>query len=476
MGFRSIVDYASPKPHSTMRNTRFAASLGQLLLVSSLAIVSLTLACGDEPAPRIPYEPNPIIVITVDTLRADHIGTYGYFRETMPFLTLLAEEAVLFEKAWAPIATTLPAHVSLWTSQYPVQTGVVMNGSKFRPPMDGSVSLFYEMLAQLGYQTAGFVSASPVKAKTGISFGMEFYDQPEKNQHPANVTTDRALEWLESTATSPFFLWVHYFDPHAEYDPPEPYRSKFDSQDDMREFLETKSIPNGVDRDLINANNLYDGEIAFVDSQVHRLVEALKEKGWYDEATIVLTADHGEGLGQHGLMGHGHVYNETLRVPLVIKFPDSAQLNGRTIADHVSLIDVVPTLVSTLSLPLTQQQLDQLEGVNALDPSHDREYIFAHRTFRERKRKWGRGQKFVLIWGNWKYHHSTHAEDELYDLGLDPIETQNRIQEQPRVVRQLKDKLFELIAQYSDDPNTMEVLEDTSPETLRELRALGYIR
>jgi arylsulfatase A-like enzyme len=443
----------------------------------------LVAACAGEPppashspAPRIPFEPNPIVVIVVDTLRADHLSTYGYFRDTSPFIDSFADSAILFENAFTPIATTLPAHVSLWTGKYPLQTGVLKNGSKFKRSSTSGVSFFAEMLKGIGYQTAAFVSAGPVKAKTGMDIGMDTYDEPEGSQRPSDETTDNTLEWLDSTAQAPFFLWVHYFDPHNPYEPPEPYKSKFTSRRDMSEFLLARGLPAPIHPALAWENNFYDGEIAFVDAQVRRLVEALQAKGWYDEATIVFTADHGEGLGQHNYLRHGRIYNETLRIPLIIKFPKSSGLNGQRRTNMVSLIDIVPTLASTLSLPLAGRQLEQLAGVNALDPAQEREYIFAQRTFRERPMTWGPGQKFALLKGNWKYHHSTHVDDELYDLENDPSEIDNRLFWHPWLADEMKDLLLTLVAEYSSESGNLNVLEDMSPESLRELRALGYIQ
>ena len=436
---------------------------------SSAAALSLLLALGAGCQRQQQPLPGPVIVITIDTLRADRLGCYGYGRDTSPNLDRFAEGAVLFETAETPIATTLPAHVSLWTSRYPLQTGVVANDKRFDPGANDS-SFFAESMRRAGYRTAAFVSATPIKRESGIAVGFETYDQPEEPQRIAGETTDRVLEWLGDGTDPEFFLWVHYFDPHQPYEPPSPFDVAFRTDDVLLEFMRERRFPYGDNRLVQLQNNQYDGEILYTDGQIQRLFDRLQELGLYDEATIVVTADHGEGLGQHNYMGHGRIYNEQLRVPLIVKFPASSGLNGQRRTNLVSLVDVVPTLVENLDLPI---ELEGIEGVDAL--AGGREFLFSQRPFAPKEKRWGKGEKFCLRTPEWKYHHSTQADDELYSMLRDPHETSSRLAEESAVGAALLDRLLGLIGTYSKDAEGMDLLEELSPETLAELEKLGYV-
>ena len=454
---------------------------GAAVLLAMAAVVACRAAPQPEqvaPPPVIEYAARPLVLITIDTLRADHLGSYGYGRDTSPTLDAFAAESVLFERAYSSSGTTLPSHVALFTGLYPLQTGVVMNGSFLESSGGRPVLLFAEMLKGLGYQTAGYVSAQPVNARSGIGAGMDFYDGPAKSvpQRPANETTDNALRWLAEQAEAPFFLWVHYFDPHTPYEPPSPYDERFSDTAQIRAFLADRGLYENEIPGLVRINDMYDGEIAFTDSEVARLLGALRERGWYDDATVVITADHGEGLYQHERLTHGRVYDEVLRVPLMIKFPAGFPLNGTRIDELVSLIDVVPTLAVTLSLPLEQAAVDQFEGRNVFDAGTRREHEFAQRTFRESARVWGPGQKFVLFDRAWKYHLSTEIGDELYDLAADPHELRNVIVQNPRTTDRMRQLLEDLTQRYSSDTRRFAVRADRAEETLEALRALGYIQ
>ena len=470
--------WPGPRPGAVCGGRRAPLMAGAAVLLSLAACRAAPEPEQVAPPPVIEYAERPLVLITIDTLRADHLGSYGYGRDTSPTLDAFGAESVLFERAYSSVGTTLPSLVALFTGLYPLQTGVVMNGSFLESSGARPVLLFAEMLRGLGYQTAGYVSAAPVKTRSGIDAGMDFYDEPAErvSQRPANETTDSVLRWLAEQAEAPFLLWVHYFDPHHPYEPPPPYDERFSDTAQIRTFLADRGLHESEIPEMVRINDMYDGEIAFTDSEVARLLGALRERGWYDDATVVITSDHGEGLGQHERLTHGRVYDEVLRVPLMIKFPAGFPLNGTRIDERVSLIDVVPTLVATLSLPLQQAAVDQFEGRNVFDAGTRREYEFAHRTFRESARLWGPGQKFVLFDRAWKYHLSTEVGDELYDLAADPHELRNVIVENPRTADRMRHLLEDLTERYGSDTRRFAVRADRSEETLEALRALGYIR
>jgi arylsulfatase A-like enzyme len=447
-----------------------------------LGALSLLAACapGRQPQPL-----RPIVVITIDTLRADHLGCYGYFRPTSPVLDALAAESVWFANAVTTMATTLPAHVSLWTSRYPLQTGVTSNGRRLtiggerldRMGGDKSrVRLFAELLRELGYSTAAFVSATPVKKNTGINAGFELFDQPEVGGRKAAVTTDRVIEWLDSEPEQPFFLWVHYFDPHKPYDPPEPFRQAFETEPGLIEFLKERGVPDPTDPHIQEVNNLYDGEILSADTEIGRLLDRLRASDLYDRSTVVLTSDHGEGLGQHNWIGHGKINNEQLFVPLMIKFPKELALNGQRVERLVSLIDVIPTLTESLSLPFSDTDRSHFSGINVLARRAVRDFALAQRSTVSKKWKLeeqGQREKFALVGERWKYLFNSTQQDELFDMRQDRDELTNLIDLENGTAEKMRDKLLEEIAAYSG-ADDFRVVEETLPAILEELRAHGY--
>lgn len=448
-------------------------------LFAALAVLSLGCQRSAESS-RTMSEPPSIVVITIDTLRADHLGSYGYFRDTSPNIDRVAAQGVLFTNAVTTMATTLPAHLSLWTSMYPVQTGVTKNGSKLakKQKAEQSALLFAQILQEIGYTTAAFVSATPVKEYTGIGLGFDVFDEPDPKRGgrsgQADATTDQVLQWLESKPQKPFFSWIHYFDPHQPYRPPAPYDTRFSVSEELIRFLEAKHYPYPEDERVLRVNNLYDGEIQFVDSQIGRLLAALERLGLYDALTLVILSDHGEGLGQHGRIGHGEIFNEQLFVPLIIKFPHGSGRNGRVVDDIVSLVDVVPTLVDNLDLPLARETRKQFVGRNALSRRRSRDYALAQRTTHN-KRGWGKADKFALVGKDWKYAFETDHRDWLFDMREDRSEISSLTHLEADTREELRDRLLSELADYSSTQAGFSVVEETSPEIVEELRALGYL-
>lgn len=443
-----------------------------------LLLFALACSSGDTP-PGGPAAQPPIVLVTIDTLRADHLSCYGYFRNTSPTIDALAAEGVQFERVVSPMATTLPAHVSMFSSQYPLQTGITRNGRQMEESPVTGVRLFSQMLQDLGYTTAAFVSSNSLKSYTGISVGFDHWDEPIRpfasRQRTAHFTTESVLEWLDGDPQTPFFLWVHYFDPHETYEPPPPFHKAFSTNPELLDFLGSLGYEQPIDPRLLDVNNLYDGEILFADSELALLFDALKAKGLWEELVLVFAADHGEGLGQHDYMRHGEIHNEQIMVPLIIKFPDAMDMGGRRVDSLTSLIDVVPTLVATLGLELPADDLRQFNGVNALAPEPAREFAFAQRTSNVH-RPWGKADRFALVGHRWKFVHDTVEGEHLYDLAADPAETRNLLEERPEVAEQLRHRLFQEIAVWSESEKSFEVLEVKAPEILDELRALGYIQ
>jgi arylsulfatase A-like enzyme len=432
------------------------------------AFAALLVAALASCSPATPL-PSPIIVITIDTLRADRVGAYGYGRDTTPHIDELAAQGVLFENVSTTIATTLPAHVSLWTSMYPLQTGILDNRDHFDAERSPEVRFFAARLREAGYTTAAFVSATPVKRETGIDVGFDLYDQPLEAQRDARATTERVLEWLDAHADEPFFLWIHYFDPHYPWDPPEPYHLAFETDEVLLEYMRERGFPS-PDNPLIRmTNNQYDGEILFVDAQIRRLLDALEEHELYDPATVVITSDHGEGLGQHGYMVHGRVYNEHVLIPLIIKFPAGSGRDGQRRENMVSLVDIVPTLIARLELPVDRSGM---VGVDALDDRTPRGELLAQRAKGGRNKPW-KGRKLAMTTEDWKLH-VTNRGCELYDMQEDAWELANIASEHPDVARALQERLRALVARYDEQGGLLHKVEDVSSKAQAELEKLGY--
>ena len=308
-----------------------------------LCALLLTAAAGCSGTSETP--PN-LVLITVDTTRADHLGCYGSESAETPTIDRLAAEGALFEQAISVAPLTLPSHTSMMTGQYPPRHGVRLNGD-FR--MRGSETTLAEHLSSQGYSTAAVVSAYVLSADFGIDQGFEIFEEPQGElpsgpgaqilrsyeivERDASESTEIALRLLAEELPEPFFLWLHYFDPHGEYTPPEPFASRF-------------------------ADAPYDGEIAFVDQQLGRVVDALRESGQLDRTLVALTADHGESLGEHGENTHGlFVYDATQHVPMLLRLPESIPAGTRS-ARLVSGVDLAPTVLDLMGLP----QLVGIEG------------------------------------------------------------------------------------------------------------------
>lgn len=443
--------------------------------VSSLCVLCGFLILATQGCRQAePVPPASIVLITIDTLRADHLSPYGYFRDTSPTLDDFAREAMLFETAVTTMATTLPAHASLMTSTLTTTHGLKGNFAHLGAVLEQENGLLTlaEMLSNIGYQTAAFVGAAPLGRHTGLQRGFATYDQPIEKERRADATTDRVLEWLESRGPEPFFLWVHLWDPHAPRKAPPPYRGMFKTDDGLFEFLQDRVVPRPGRRIILGQNNAYDEEILFTDKQIERIFLALKARGDWQDISVVVTGDHGEGLGQHGYMNHGRIYNEQLYVPLLIKFPRGRGPRDVRVPTVASLIDVVPTLVAALDLPLSAADRAQFEGMDLLAGNDPRKGVFSEQTHREAVEK--PGLRYSFTNKEWKYFYRTEAADELYDLIRDPHETDNVLEHHPEVARQMRGEILAILARSENDPEDRAAVE-LDEEVVKQLEALGYL-
>src|SRR6266446_2713632 len=301
-----------------------------LLLTASLLPWASTAFAAPVAAPNV-------VVITIDTLRADHVGCYGYKQIHTPNIDALAADGARFEHAYTAVPVTLPSHTVMFTGTYPMLSGMHdFAANKLNPTQPTLASV----LKEHGYATAAVIGSAVLDSRFGLNRGFDFYydhfdfnrlqeSNLEEMERPGNLVADVTLGWLAKNSQKKFFLWMHLYDPHFPYRPPEPYSREYAAQP-------------------------YDGEIAFADEQVGRLLRFLKDKGLYQNTVIVVSGDHGESLGEHGEKTHGFfIYNVTMHVPLIIHLPGNPAT--QTVADPVSLVDLMPTVLAATGLDIPSQ-------------------------------------------------------------------------------------------------------------------------
>jgi arylsulfatase A-like enzyme/tetratricopeptide (TPR) repeat protein len=399
-------------------------------------------AAGPAPAAR----PN-VLFVTIDTLRADRVGCYGHAAAATPTLDGLAARGVRFETAVAHVPLTGPSHACLLTGLTPLGHGFRDNGGFVLAP---GVKTAAEDFRAAGYRTAAFVSGFPLDRRFGFDRGFDTYDDhlPQGNDRRrtpyverfADATTDAVLRWLAAPSGTPFFLWVHYYDPHAPYEPPGALAERF------------RAAP-------------YDGEIAFVDSQLARLLRALEERGALARTVVLVTADHGEGLGEHGEATHGlFLYDAMIRVPWILAGPGIAA--GRVASTVARGIDVLPTLLDLAGLRAARA----VEG-RSLRPAVDGREMsdapaYAESLYAEREFGWAP----LFAWRTARFKLIEAPRPELYDLERDPGETANRFGEQAARVEELRGPLQAALSRPA--PLATAALDS---ETAERLGALGYV-
>ncbi len=435
----------------------------------ALALVAVA-GCGErrEP-PRL-----SLLLVTVDTLRADALGAYGGSPSATPRLDALAASGVVFERAWSQAPATGPAVASLLTSLYPHQHGVTHSTR----PLAGRQTTLAERLAEGGWDTAGFVSSSILAARYGFRQGFGHWDERlsrpyagSQLERDAADTTDAALAWLAGRER-PFFLWLHYFDPHA------PYRERTGggsgaagSYSFLRQ-LEQSGSRRLIERQLPEIRRLYRGEVAWVDGQIGRLLDALEASGRLDSTLVAVTADHGEELFDHGPF-HGHVESlseSVLRVPLILWLPSRLPA-GRRVDGLVELVDVAPTLLSILGVA----RPDGLSGRDLGRPATGTGESAPRLAFAQREPyDWmPGGLAFAVRDRRWKAVLYGEREDVLYDLELDPAERESVATAHPERLAELRRPLGERLAGALDGrPVGREALDEEDRATLR---SLGYL-
>ncbi len=418
--------------------------------LAALGLFLLAACTQDRPGAsyRAPAG-TPVMLISIDTLRSDHLPAYGYRGVETPAIDALRAEGILFRHAYSHTPLTLPSHASVLTGLLPAEHGVRDNvgyALDAKRIASGELPYLPQILKTAGHATGGAVSAFVLRGKTGLETGFDFYEDSIEFQTSTGLgglqrgggeTLALARDWLRSVAGKPFFFFFHLYEPHTPYQPPAPFAGRY--------------------------AHAYDGEIAAADQVVGALVAELRELGVYDEALVVLFSDHGEGLGEHGEDEHGLLlYRESLEVPLLVKLPGGARA-GEAVEAPAQLVDVVPTVLGMLGLPLPPA----LPGTSllALGAAGEAPRRVYSETFYPRLH-FGWSDLASLIDG--RHHFIEGPDPELYDLAADPRETRNVLREQRRPAVEMRQAL----AAFDRE---LRAPAEVDEETRQALAALGYL-
>lgn len=398
-------------------------------------------ACRHERA-TLQFPNAPVILISVDTLRADHLPAYGYAAVATPNIDALRHDGTLFRNAYATVPMTLPSHVTMLTGLLPPEHGVRDNvGFRFDAKAHPSIP---SILKNAGYATGGFISSYVLRGGTGLADAFDFYEDSIEGrpgarfveyQRPGNVTASLAESWLDERDEKPFFLFFHIYEPHVPYDPPEPFRSRY-------------------------ASNAYDGEIATADAIVGGLLDHLKQRGIYDRAIILFVSDHGEGLGDHGEKQHSIlVYRELIHVPLIVKLPHSARAGG-DVREPVTLADLLPTITSLVGAG----NVPKTSGLPLFDKLPASRPVYSESLYARLHLGWSDLRSVT----NDARQLIESSRSELYDINGDPAEKRDLAATDRRTAMALREKLAQFPAGDS-------VRSAITQEEKAKLTALGYV-
>ncbi len=545
----SLVLFRAPRTHGVLDPVVFSLVISVLLLaagpcialaarrrplylggtVAVFIVVVVTLIGGVGLSGRQAHEPHArehapnVVLISIDTLRADHLSLYGYGKHTTPRINSFAKDAVVFETAIAETPKTSPSHISMLTGLHPFNHGVVKNGSML---LKDEAETLSELLSAEGYDAAGFVSgftltrtASPLFkrfplyddalgpwgtvlssiAKNRFPYGFSRLVLRRHWRHlgvrggydrPAGRTVDEAIRWLNRKRHAPFFLFIHLFDPHGGYVPPQPY-DRMHAQDDLQREADEKSW-HGDWQDTMSASekerakqnpkwldfivSQYDGEISYADHHVGRLLTFLEDRKLIDETIIVITADHGESLGQHrAYFAHADVYDGTVRVPLVIRLPGEQEVGIRPAP--VELTDIAPTILNFLGIvPGATLDGRSLSGYcrNADNAPEERpivSYVINGESSMLLAFRDG-AYKYIIKLQYDEEAGASHRTEEIYDLASDPRELTNLANSEPELLRRYgaaADPHWQRLNALSGE------VDGIDAATVEQLEGLGYL-
>ncbi|HTD53141.1 MAG TPA: sulfatase, partial [Thermoanaerobaculia bacterium] len=428
-------------------------------LTIALALCLVHLFCACQRRREVSGHPRNLLLVTLDTVRADHLGAYGYPSAETPALDHLAKQGLRFDHAGSAVPLTLPSHATILSGLTPPHHGL-RNNAAGRFPTDRET--LATRLSGAGYRTGAFVGSFVLDHRFGLDRGFDVYDDEIERdpsasdsggleaERPGSLVVDRALSWLEKTtdekAGRPFFAWVHLYDAHAPYTPPEPYRTR-------------------------HKDALYDGEIASVDAQVGRLLEFLEKKKLAASTLVAVAADHGESLGEHGELTHGVLlYEPTMRVPLLLRATGTLPA-GKVIEAPVALTDLAPTLLGLLEVKPSGGKGDaatdgrDLSAALRTGAEPALSDLYAETEY---PRIFGWSGLYAIRRGKLKYIAAPRAE--LYDLSRDPGESANLLDARAR-----RTDLDVRLSRLQENARTPEAAAGRSDEAVAKLASLGYI-
>jgi arylsulfatase A-like enzyme/tetratricopeptide (TPR) repeat protein len=425
-----------------------AAGLAFLALLAAFVFV---IRPGTGRTARPAADSLNVLLITLDTTRADRLGSYGYAGAKTPRLDALAGEGVRFARAYAPAPLTLPSHATILSGLYPAAHGVRNNGRE----LDPKFRTLAEILKGHGFATAAFVSSFSVDSRFGLGRGFDVYEDTFQAASPLKgANSERRAEetfalfsrWFDGASQGRFFAWVHYYDPHLPYDPPSPYKEEFGGRP-------------------------YDGEIAYMDRFVGAVLDRLEEKGVAGRTLVVVAGDHGEGLGDKVETGHGiFLYEETVRVPFIVRNP-GAFPRPRAVGSAVRLVDVAPTVLATLGLAAEAGAMQGRDLTPWMRGKEDGDLDALVETFYPRE-NFGWSELVGLVSGPWKYIQAPRPE--LYDLGRDPGERRDLASSSSAMAGEMARKLEQELVRLSTPAGAGGPAAD-SAEVRERLRSLGYV-
>ena len=461
-------------------NRTHLAPLKRGLLVAALAIGATAqeapIATPATPA-RAPAK--NLVVVTLDTLRADRLGCYGYFRDTTPQIDLLAARSLRFERCLTPVAQTAPSHISIFTGVGPVEHGVESNHALSTDSglrTSATLQTLAEALRRAGMRTGGFVGATPVKRASGLDAGFDVWSEPSTARRPgADVIAD-AVRFMDECAGAPFFVWIHIFDAHEPLLPPFVPQHYLDlwKEDPAaaawrvdRGITRETVVRGQVEYGVVDAHHAYDGALRFLDDQFGTLLTSLHETGREKETVLVVVADHGTALGQHAHWGHGMCWDDHFRVPLIVHVPGIAP---KVIDTSLSTLDLWPTVMGLAPELANESLLAQCRGVDVLAADFAPRPLFGVAAL---------GPKTgAVTFGRWKLIQGRASTVHLFDLEADPYEQNDIAKANPSVVARLT-RLIEADSLRQRQSRALHASGaagggTVDPKILEELRALGY--
>lgn len=435
-----------------------------------LTLAFLALACSPSPQSIPIFGSGPVLIFDIDTLRADHLGCYGYDRDTSPRIDTLAMEGYRFEWVFSQAPKTSQSQGSIFTGLYPSNHGLVF-GDDY---LSDSLTTMAEVFSSAGYRTAAFVDGGYMSTKYGFAQGFDSYE--DHRRRGLETIGPRVIQWLSEHSEEQFFLLLHTYDVHNPYDPPEPYQSMFlddvprtlgsvSSQAIFQPVNWSKQVPLNP-HDLAHSMALYDGGIRYTDTWIGRILDVVQELGLDRRATIVLLSDHGEAFQEQAIRGHSQLYTPVTRIPLLIRPPGGSA--ARIIPDIVQSIDVMPTLLEGVGLELPpglqgRSLLPLLRG-GSLRPLP----AFSEHPFR--------GQYSVAFAEHHLVTISEPGSTELFEFRRDPLELRDLLAKQPLVVDEFEaiGKRWREAVENRGSPKIRP--RPIGEEALEDLRALGYIQ